>query len=232
MGRKKIFGWRRRALGVAVFVALVAGGWAWWSLQHWRPDPRRYPVQGVVIGAADSPADFHALKAIGARFAYLQASAGAAASDPMFASNLAAAREAGLKTGAIHRYDPCIPADKQAANFVTIVPRDRTMLPPAIELDTVADKCPTRVSEAAVESELTTFLNEIEGHVDQPAVLEVSPTFEARYHVASQIERNLWLTRSYLQPDYAGRPWTLWTANPRYRNEASETPVRWVVLQP
>jgi lysozyme len=106
------------------------------------------------------------------------------------------------------------------------------MLPPAIELDTLAVDCPTQVSEAAVESELTTFLYEIEGHVGQPAVLKVSPAFEARYHVAGELERNLWLVRTYLQPDYAGRPWTLWTANTRYRNEASETPVRWVVLQP
>jgi lysozyme len=50
--------------------------------------------------------------------------------------------------------------------------------------------------------------------------------------VSGEIERNLWLERTYLQPDYAGRPWTLWTANASYRNEASETPVRWVVLQP
>ncbi len=230
MGRKRAIGWRRRIVGAAVLVVLVAGGWGWWRLQHWRPDAQAFPVQGVFVG--DGPANFRAFRAIGARFAYLEASDGAAARDPAFSRNLAAAREAGLKTGAVHRYDPCVPADRQAANFVIIVPRDRTMLPPAIELDALADDCPTRVSEAAVESELTTFLNEIEGHVGQPAVLKVSKAFEERYPVARTIERNLWLTRDYLQPDYAGRPWTLWTANAAYRSEASETPVRWVVLQP
>jgi lysozyme len=232
MGKKRVFGWRRRIAGVVLLALLVAGGWGWWRLQHWRPDPAKFPVQGVLIGAADGSADFRAFRAIGARFAYLEASDGADARDPMFARNLAAAREAKLKVGAVHRYDPCVPADRQAANFVTIVPRDKAMLPPAIELDALAEGCPKRVSEAAVESELTTFLNEIEGHVGQPAVLKVSKAFEQRYHVSSEVERNLWLTRSYLQPDYAGRPWTLWTANARYRNEASETPVRWVVLQP
>lgn len=232
MGRKRAFGWRWRIAGAVALAALVGGGWGWWRLQHWRPDAAAFPAQGVLIGARDGAADFRAFKAIGARFAYLQASDGAAARDPAFSRNLAAAREAGLKTGAVHHYDPCVPADRQAANFVTIVPRDKAMLPPAIELDTLAEDCPRRVSEAAVESELTTFLNEIEGHVGQPAVLKVSRAFEERYPVATTVERNLWLSRDYLQPDYAGRPWTLWTANAAYRNEASETPVRWVVLQP
>ena len=232
MGRKRAFGWRRQVAGVVLLAVLVAGAIGWWRLRHWRPDAVKFPVQGVLIGAGDGPADFRALRAIGARFAYLEASGGADARDPAFAHNLAAAREAKLKVGAVHRYDPCIPADKQAANFVTIVPRDKAMLPPAIELDAVADNCPTRVSEAGVESELTTFLNEIEGHVGQPAVLKVSKGFEQRYHIAGEVERNLWLTRTYFQPDYAGRPWTVWTANDSLRNEASDTPVRWVVLQP
>lgn len=232
MGRKRVFGWRRRIAGVVLLALLLAGGWGWWRLQHWRPDPAKFPVQGVRVGAGDGAVDFRALRAIGARFAYLDASDGAGGHDPAFSRNLATAREAGLKVGAVHRYDPCVVADRQAANFVTIVPRDKAMLPPAIELDLLADKCPTRVSEAAVESELTTFLNEIEGHVGQPAVLKVSKAFEARYHIAGGLERNLWLSRTYLQPDYAGRPWTLWTANASYRNEAGEMPVRWVVLQP
>jgi lysozyme len=232
MGRKKAFGWRRRMAGAVLLAALVAGGWGWWRLQHWRPDPATFPVQGVLVGAGDGPVDFRAFHAIGARFAYLEASAGADGRDPAFARNLAAVRGSGLKVGAVHRYDPCVPADKQAANFVTVVPRDKAMLPPAIELDALADQCPTRVSAEGVESELTTFLNEIEGHVGQPAVLKVSKAFEARYPIANRLERNLWLTRAWLQPDYAGRPWTLWTANPAYRNEASEAPVRWVVLQP
>jgi len=232
MGRKKPFGWRWRIAGAVVLAALLAGGWGWWRLQHWRPDARAFPVQGVEIDAGDGPADFRAFRAIGARFAYLDASDGAAGRDPAFDRNLAAVRGSGLKFGVVHRYDPCVPADKQAANFVTVVPREKAMLPPAIELDALADNCPTRVSEAGVESELTTFLNEIEGHVGQPAVLKVSKAFEARYRIAGEMERNLWLTRDWLQPDYAGRPWTLWTANSSYRNEASDAPVRWIVLQP
>ena len=232
MGRKRAIGWRWQIAGVAVLAGLVAAAWGWWWFAHWRPDPKAFPVQGVEIGAADGPADFAAFKAIGARFVYLDASDGASGRDPAFAQNLAAVRGSGLRFGAVHRYDPCVPADRQAANFVTIVPRDAAMLPPAIELDQLADKCPTRISEEAVESELTTFLNEIEGHVAKPAVLKISKAFEEHYGIAGKLERNIWLTRDLLQPDYGGRPWTLWTANSGYRSPASEAPVSWVVVQP
>src|SRR5690606_18358728 len=131
-----------------------------------------------------------------------------------------------------HASDPCGPAERQAANFVTIVPRDDALLPPAIALDSLADRCADPVSEAAVESELTTFLNQIEGHVGKPAVLKIGRAFEERYRLAARLERNLWLDRDWLEPDYAGRPWTLWTANSALLTEAGDIPLRWVVLQP
>lgn len=231
MGRKRAFSWRKRVAALILLVAIGGGGWTWWQAQHWRPDLQAFPVQGVIVGVADGETDFRAFKAIGASFAYIEASDGGGRRDPAFTRNLRSVRGSGLNFGAIHRYDPCIPAERQSANFVTIVPRDQGLLPPAIELDRTAENCSTRVSEAAVESELTTFLNQVEGHVGQSAVLMVSPQFEDRYHIASKVERNLWLTRGWFQPDYGGRPWTLWTANTSYRNEASAAPVRWVVVR-
>lgn len=232
MGRKRAFPWRRRLAALLLLVALIGGGWAWWRAQHWRPPVEEFPVQGVLIGARDGAVNFRAFAAIGAHFVYLEASNGADERDPSFASNLRAVRDSGLSYGAVHRYDPCVPAERQAANFVTTVPRDGDLLPPVIALDKLADDCANRVSEAAVESELTTFLNQIEGHAAKPALLKLSPAFEERYQIAARMERNLWLARDWLQPDYAGRPWTLWTANSSYRNEASEGPVQWVVAQP
>ena len=189
-------------------------------------------MQVGLIVARDVQADFTALKAVGADFAYLEASDGAARRDPTFARNMAAAQASGLQFGAVHGYDPCVPAEQQAANFMTLVPRDKRLLPPAVALSRTAETCKDPTSETALESELTTFLNQIEGHAGQPAVLLLSKAFEQRYHVAGHIDRALWLERDWFQPDYAGRPWTLWTANSSLRTEASDTPVRWVVLQP
>lgn len=232
MGKKRSPSARWRWLAALLLVLLVAGGFAWWHIIHWTPPRSEFPVQGVEIGMDDGRADFTALRAIGADFVYLEASNGENSHDLEFARNLAAALAAGLQVGAVHAYDPCLAAEKQSANFVTVVPRDAGLLPPAIALDKLADDCPERVSDAMVESELTTFLNQIEGHAGKPAVLKISSGFEARYGLAHRVGRGLWLSRTRFQPDYGGRPWTLWTANAMLRSDASAYPLRWVVLQP
>jgi lysozyme len=232
MGRKRASPWRKRFAALLLLVLLGAGGWLWWHGQHWTPPRSAFAQQGVLVGAQDGEANFKALKAIGADFVYLEASRGASARDSAFAGNLGRVRDSGLPFGVVHAYDPCISAERQAANFVTIVPRDDTLLPPAISLDKPASDCGDPVSEAAIESELTTFLNQVEGHVGKPVVLKLAPAFEERYHIAARIERNLWLERDWLEPDYAGRPWTLWTANSQLRTAAGDEPVRWVVLRP
>ena len=232
MGRKRAVSWRMRIAALVLLVALAGAAWAWWQAQHWTPWRGEFPVQGALVGEQDGEANFRALRAIGAQFVYLEASKGGSGRDGRFAANLQHVRDSGLPFGAVHAYDPCVPAERQAGNFVTMVPRDDALLPPAIALDKLADQCADPVSEAAVESELTTFLNQVEGHVGKPAVLKVSPEFEEHYHIAGRIERNLWLTRDYWQPDYAGRPWTLWTANSELRTEAEDEPVRWVILRP
>ena len=232
MARRRGSSARLRWLAALLLVALVGGIAGWWHLRHWTPERGLFPVQGVEIGSADEVVDWTALKAVGADFAYVDASASAFARDPSFAKHLEGARAAKLQVGAVHRYDPCQPAGPQAANFVTVVPRDAKMLPPAVELDRLADDCPVRVSDQAVESELMTFLNQIETHTGKPAILKITRQFENRYRVATAIDRNLWLVRDRFQPEYAGRPWTMWTANGALATEADDEPVRWVVVQP
>ena len=221
---------RLRLLGALVLGGLLVAGWAWWGLHHWRPSHTDFPVQGVEVSSDDGAVNWKAVKAIGASFVYLDASASAFARDPAFVKNLEDARAARLQVGAVHRYDPCQPAEKQAANFVTVVPRDSAMLPPALDLDLTAENCPVKVSDAAVTSELMTFLNQIETHTGKPTILKISSSFEKRYHLAAKIDRNLWLVRTRFQPGYAGRPWMLWTANRGLDTAASDEPLRWVVV--
>jgi lysozyme len=221
-------------LALALAAAVLAG-W-YWAIQ-WVPDRTRYPVQGLWLDAAAGPVEWAMVKADGpgghgADFVYLTASSGANDRDPAFAQGFEAARAAGLQVGAVHVYDLCVPADVQASNFVTTVPRDRHMLPAAIALGLDPKRCPDPPGEASIDSELTTFLNEVERHLGRPVVLMPTPAVEARYHLAARIDRNVWVIGDYRMPTYVTRPWVLWTATHRLHITGVDAPVRWVVVQP
>ena len=235
MARKKSA--RRRPIWIYLLATLVLAGslgaaWYWWDMQHWAPDEALYPDQGVLVSQRQGLVGFETVAALGGKFAYVVASEGAGAKDSQFSRNVAAAERAGLKVGALHAFDPCVGADAQSANFVTMVPRDADMLPPAIALVGTADQCEARVSDAAVESELMTFINQVETHVGQRAILRVSSDFEARYAIAESLDRDLWLMRERFSPTYGGRPWLLWSANTARSTDASQQPIEWVVVQP
>ena len=185
-----------RLAAALLLLAMIAGVWAWWAMRHWTPPRGSYPTQGVEIGAADGDVDWTALKAIGADFAYIDASASAFWHDAQAMKNMDAARAAGLRIGALHRYDP------------------------------------EPVSDARVVSELMTFLGQIETHTGKAAILKITPGFEGKYHIARAIDRNIWLVGNRFEPDYAGRPFTLWTANSALANAADDQPLHWVVVQP
>ncbi|QFT75943.1 glycoside hydrolase family 25 protein [Erythrobacter sp. THAF29] len=223
--------WLFRLLALMVLVGLVFASWFWWDMREWRPDEARYPEQGAVIASGATGTRFETIRALGGEFVYLELAPVGGAPDPGFAARLAAAKAAGLKVGVVFPFDPCLTADPQSARFTRMVPRSTDQLPPAIALDRVADDCDPAVSDAAVESELLTLVNQIEMHAGKPVILKLGSEFQDRHGTARSMARELWLMRDRARPDYAGRPWLLWSANSQLVTEASEEPIEWVVVQ-
>ena len=223
--------WRLTALVVLFGFAFAA--WLWWDMRSWRPDAGLYPEQGAIVPAGGSEVRFATLKAVGAQFAYLPLAASDAQAEAPggFADRFVRARAAGLRVGVVLEFDPCSGADAQSGMFAQMVPRDPDLLPPAIDLELLAASCSPKVSDAAVESELMTLINQIETHAGKPVILKLSRAFQDRHNTATTLARDLWLTRDRARPDYAGRPWLLWSANGALFTEASEEPVEWVVVQ-
>ncbi len=232
--KKKASGLRRwglRGIALLVLIAISFAAWLWWDMRSWRPDAAHYPEQGAVIASGASGTRFETLGAIGADFVYLELAGAGAVPDPGFAERFSAALSSGLKVGIVQPFDPCLRADEQSARFTRMVPRNADLLPAAIALRRTATGCDPAVSDAAVESELMTLVNQIELHTQKPVVLQLSDEFEARHRTARSTERDLWLVRDRAKPDYAGRPWLLWSANSQLITEASEEPIEWVVVQ-
>jgi lysozyme len=221
-----------RLIALAALFGLAFAAWLWWDMRSWRPDETLYPEQGALAPEGGALVKFATLKAVGAQFVYLPLELVPSPDAPGgFADRFAQAREAGLRVGVVLPFDPCAPADPQSGTFAQMVPRDPSLLPPAIALTEMADGCDPKVSDAAVESELMTLINQIETHAGKPVILKLAPGFEERHRTATTLARDLWLARDRARPDYAGRPWLLWSANGALVSEASEEPIEWVVVQ-
>ncbi|MBV7258246.1 glycoside hydrolase family 25 protein [Erythrobacter sp. WH158] len=223
--------WTFRLISLLALVGIIFTAWFWWDMREWRPDEALYPEQGAVIPSEINGMNFDTLKAIGGQFAYLELQPASRALDDDFGSRFAQAKQSGINMGVVLRFDPCLRAGLQSKRFTRMVPRSEDLLPPAIELEASGENCVEPVSDAAVESELLTLINQIEMHSGKPVILKLGEDFENRYGTARSMERDLWLSRDRARPDYTGRPWLLWSANSQLVSEASDEPIEWVVVQ-
>lgn len=218
-------------IGALIFLigALSVGGWLY--AMRWTPSRAEFPMQGISVSEANGPLDWRTVRARHADFAYVLASAGAGRRDHLFAANWAGARDAGLRYGAAHLFNLCDRAVDQATLFVATVPRDNAALPPVVRLGFTSN-CTRRPGRDKLLSELNTFLNLIEKHVGQRAVIRLSKPFEAQYRISAGIYRTLWLEGNFFKPDYAGRPWVMWTASDMRHLDGIDGPVEWDVVAP
>ncbi|MEV4934523.1 glycoside hydrolase family 25 protein [Sphingobium sp. LSP13-1-1.1] len=217
----------RFCLLLAVLGLMALGGWLY--AREWAPDREAFPTQGVSVSSDNGSIDWGTLAAQGTDFAYIRASRGGRFRDPAFEANWAAARAAGMRYGAALDFSLCASASEQATGFMAMVPRDNAALPPVIRL-AFEPGCRARPGQDAVLSELNTLINLIESHAGTPVLLNVSDDFDARYAIASGINRTLWLDRNFFAPDSGKRRWVMWTANDMRHIDGVDGPVRWDVM--
>jgi len=217
------------ALITAIVTLLVL--YILWSLiKSWAPSRDTYALQGLVVNYETGNPTWSTLGATGVNFAYLTASKSTDVRDESFSNNLTSVKDAGIRYGAMHVFDICRLASDQATLFNTTVPRDPNALPPAVKID-FSENCTSKPNRALILSEISTFLGQIELHVEKPAILLLSPDFEKFYNISASIDRNMWTEGNFFVPSYTAKPWKMWTANNSRNIEGVDTPVQWVVLR-
>jgi lysozyme len=217
------------AIGLVILAAGVASFAAWTLALHWRPS-NKYTFQGIDVSADAGEVDWWAIKRGGTDFAYVRATA-ATARDPRFEANWAAVAQTGMRRGATHLYSLCRLAADQANAFNTLVPRDDTALPAAVELDFTPD-CPAHPTAAVVLDELRRYITMVEGHTGKPLLLKISKRFDAAYGVTLAIPRPVWAVQDFFPPDYPARRWRMWQATGMRRIDGITGPVHWDVVAP
>jgi lysozyme len=176
--------------------------------------PASHPVHGIDVSRYQTNIDWHTARAHGVSFAFIKATEGADWEDPAFAGHWISAGAAGVPRGAYHFYYFCRSAAEQARWFIDHVPRERSALPPVLDIEwnSASRTCPLRPDPAFVRAEAMTFLNIVGQHYYQRPILYTTLDF---WH-----ENQLWLLdgvqpwlRSVAQHPsdaYADEPWSFW----------------------
>jgi lysozyme len=220
---------RRAGLAFVLTVGFAAG--LWFFARGWHPSESEFPLQGIDVSHHQGRIEWPLLKSQGVAFAYIKASEGGDARDPLLAANIKGAGESGIARGAYHFFTLCRSGADQAANFMAAAPSDPEALPHAVDLE-FGGNCAKRPGRDALLRELREFLRRVEAHSGKPALLYLTAEFDSAYRISAAVDRPLWLRSIVRRPDYGARSWQIWQASNFRRLRGIRGPVDWNVARP
>ncbi|HTT97787.1 MAG TPA: GH25 family lysozyme [Rhizomicrobium sp.] len=176
--------------------------------------PHHYDVHGTDVSKYQSSVDWHDARRNGISFAFIKATEGGDRLDDKFHRHWANAKAAGIPRGAYHFFYFCRPASEQAEWFIRHVPRDRTSLPPVLDMEWNPDSpsCKLRPAAATVRSEMRVFLTALERHYGKKPIIYTTIDFFDDNGLSSFKGYPYWLRSTAGHPTdrYGSHPFTFW----------------------
>lgn len=130
-------------------------------------------IQGIDVSHYQKAIDWEKVANAGVQFAYAKASEGASFTDPMFATNFAGIRGAGLLRGAYHFFDAGAAPLEQVACFLKVLgPPVASDLPPMLDLESGESKDGPTIVSGALQ-----WLDQVQKAVGRTPVLYCSASF-------------------------------------------------------
>ncbi|WP_299819938.1 GH25 family lysozyme [uncultured Roseibium sp.] len=204
------------ALRVLFYIAVggvisVAG--AAFFFMNWEPDRDDYPLRGIDVSHHQGDIDWSMVAADDVAFVYMKASEGGDFKDGAFQKNWAGAGAAGLARGAYHYFSLCQSGRKQAENFLSVLPDDRDMLAPMVDLEFTGN-CARRPPVEEVLREISDFTALVEQAGGKRIIFYSPEDFYFAYLKDSGLNRRLWARSVWHSPAYADE-WTGWQYHDR-----------------
>jgi lysozyme len=176
--------------------------------------PGHYPVHGIDVSRWQGDIDWPTARDAGIAFAFIKATEGGDHIDPMFVANWEGARKAGVHHGAYHFFFLCRPAHEQARWFIENVPKDRTALPPVLDMEWnhASRTCRARPDPAFLRAEAEVFLNILERHYGKRPIIYTTVDFYHETGIGALENTQFWLRSVAGHPGqvYPGEAWAFW----------------------
>jgi len=176
--------------------------------------PGRYPIHGIDISKYQGDIEWLSVRRSGVSFAYIKATEGGDHLDEKFEQNWRNASRAGVPRGAYHFYYFCRTAAEQARWFIQNVPRDRTALPPVLDMEWnhQSRNCPIKPTPNHIRNEMTQFVSILTAHYGRRPLIYTTVDFYAQNDIGRVRGADFWLRSVAGHPSetYPGQRWTLW----------------------
>lgn len=176
--------------------------------------PWQYAVHGTDVSKYQTSVGWDDARASGISFAFIKATEGGDRVDDKFAQHWREAKAAGVPRGAYHFYYFCRTAEEQARWFISNVPRERSSLPPVLDMEwnPLSPTCRLRPDAATVRSEMKVFLSMVEKHYGKKPIIYTSIDFFEDNGLSGFRDYPYWLRSVAGHPDdkYDGHPFTFW----------------------
>lgn len=176
--------------------------------------PGNHPVHGVDLSKFQTQVDWQTARVNGVSFAFIKATEGGDAVDPMFATHWRNAAAAGVPSGAYHFFYHCRPAIEQARWFIAHVPANPGALPPVLDMEWTprSPTCRQRRNATTLRAEAEIFLNALQAHYGQRPILYTPIDFFEDNQLWQMRGTEFWLRSTASHPSdlYNGQPWRFW----------------------
>ncbi len=175
-------------------------------------------MNGIDVSHHQGQIDWTAVRDSGISFAFIKATEGLSCTDPLFAANWQAAREAGIRRGAYHFFRPQLDPERQAQHFLAVLRDDPGELPPVLDVEVLDRVSPQEVitrtqqcmdvitGSLAITPILYTAASFWRDTLKNSSALSHHPLWIAQYtHALSPTVPTAWATWTFWQHSQEGR---------------------------
>jgi lysozyme len=163
-------------------------------------------IDGIDVSHWQGAIDWRAVRGGGIDFAFIKATEGGTYTDPKFATNWAAAADAGITRGAYHYFRPNVDAVKQAEHFLRVTRLGPGDLPAVLDVETSDG-----LAGDALLRAIRGWLETVERATGKRPIVYTYPDFWNRYVSASPGPYALWIASYGRDQPLMPIGWSDWT---------------------
>ena len=189
------------------------------KIQFNYPSRSIYPIFGLDVSHHQGEIQWESIDLDSYKFVYLKATEGESFKDKRFKQNYQGAKNRGLKVGAYHFWSFCKDPVKQVGNIMSVIPRLKGDLIPALDMETI-QKCDFSSQEeekATIEAHVRMALQELAFQFGKPPIIYTTMDFLSQHKELQEYATEYWV-RSLVGPPFLNSTdWLIW----QYHNAGS-----------